>query len=103
LVVQVDNCSIHRNVTTESLVKIWDFVSMPHPSYSPDLAPTAFYLVPTVKERLEHAGITDEDRPFEELHTILKPIPGAELKRVFEAWRERAENVHKGNGGDINE
>jgi hypothetical protein len=41
-------------------------VSMPHPRYSPDLVPSDFYLFPTVKERLKHAGITDEDQLFEE-------------------------------------
>jgi hypothetical protein len=76
-------------------------VSMPHSSYSPDLAPSDFDLFPTVKERLEHAGITDEDQLFEEFHTILRSVPGEELEGVFEAWPGRVRNVNQGDGGHI--
>jgi hypothetical protein len=56
LVVQFDNCSVHSSVTTESFMKTRTTVSMPGPSYSPDLAPSHFLLFPTIKQRLEHAG-----------------------------------------------
>jgi hypothetical protein len=59
---------------------------MSHSPYSPDLARSDFYLFLTVKERLEHSGVTDEDQLFEELYIILRLIPGEEMKRVFEAW-----------------
>jgi hypothetical protein len=61
-------------------------VSMPHPPYSLDLVLNGFYLCPTVKKRFEHASLTEEEQLFEQLHTILKSIPGEELERVFEAW-----------------
>jgi hypothetical protein len=48
LLVQVDNCSVHRSVTTESFMKTWDMVSMPHPPHSLDLAPSDFHLFLTV-------------------------------------------------------
>jgi hypothetical protein len=78
-------------------------VSMPHPPYSPDMAPRDFYLFSIVKERFEHSGITDEDQSFEELHTILRSIPGEKLEKVFEVWRERVQNVNQGDGGDIDQ
>jgi histone-lysine N-methyltransferase SETMAR len=70
LAVHVDNCSVHKSVTTESFMKIRDMVSMPDPPHSPDVAPNDFYLFPVVRAKLEHASITDEDQLFEELHTI---------------------------------
>jgi hypothetical protein len=85
LVVQVENRSVHKNVTIESFMKTRDMISMSHIPYSPDLALGDFYSVPSVKERLEHACITDEDQSFQEPHTILRSIPGEELGRVFEA------------------
>jgi hypothetical protein len=76
-------------------------VSMPYPPYSPDLATRDFYLLPTVKEKLEHAVITDDDQLFEELHRILRSIPGEGLERAFKAWRKRVPNVNQGDGGCI--
>jgi hypothetical protein len=95
LVLRVDNYSIHRSVTRESFMKTRHMVSMPHPPCSPDLAPRDFYFFPTVKKRLKHTGITDGDQLSEELHTILRSIPGEELERVFETWREGVHNVKR--------
>jgi hypothetical protein len=67
---------------TESFMKIRDMISMPHLSHS---APSNFYLFSTVKERLEHASVANDEELFEELHTILRVIPGEELESVFEA------------------
>jgi hypothetical protein len=76
-------------------------VSMPHPPYLPDLVSSNFCLFPTVNERLEHVGITDENQLFKELHTILRPIPGEELEKVFDAWREPVQNVNQGDRGKL--
>jgi hypothetical protein len=42
-----------------------------HPPYLPDLAPSDFYLFPTVKEKLERIQLADEDQFFECLQGIL--------------------------------
>jgi hypothetical protein len=73
---------------------------MPHSPRSPDGVPSDFHLFPTIKERLEQTGITDEDQLFVELHTILRSIPREELQRVFEAWRQRIQNINQSNGDD---
>jgi hypothetical protein len=96
-----DNCPVHGSVTTESFMKTRNIASSPHPPNSPELAPSDFCLSPSVKERLEHAGITDKDKLFEELHTILRSIPGEELESDFQGWRERTQNVNQGYGGYI--
>jgi hypothetical protein len=76
-------------------------VSMPHPPSSLDLAPSDFYLFLIVKERFKYAGITHKDQSVEGVHKILRWIPGEELKKIFEAWRERVQNVNQGDGGCI--
>jgi transposase len=60
LVVHRNNCSVHRSAITRSFMKIRDMVLIPHPPYSPDLAPSGFDLFLTVKERFEHVGVTDK-------------------------------------------
>jgi hypothetical protein len=49
---------------TESFRRIGDMIFMPHPPYSSELAPSDFYLFATIKARLEHAGITNEEELF---------------------------------------
>jgi cyclophilin family peptidyl-prolyl cis-trans isomerase len=85
LIVPVDNCWVHKSVTSELFMKTRDLVSMLNPPDSPDLASSNFYLFCTVKERLEHTSITGETQLFEELHKILRSIPGEELENVFKA------------------
>jgi hypothetical protein len=71
---------------------------MPQPPYSPDLAPSDFYLFPTVKEKLERTQLDDEDQFFESLEAILRGIDQEELNRVFHAWVERVRKVNEGDG-----
>jgi hypothetical protein len=71
---------------------------MPQPPYSPDLAPSDFYLFPTVKERLERIQPADEDQFFESLQEILNGLDHEELNAVFQAWVRRLQEGSEGNG-----
>jgi hypothetical protein len=74
---------------------------MPQPSYSPDLAPSDFYLLPTAKEKLQHIALRDEDQLFECLIEILAGLDHTELNRVFHAWKERVHQISEGTGDYI--
>jgi hypothetical protein len=37
-------------------------IRLPQPPYSPDLAPSDFYLLPTVKEKLKQIQLADENQ-----------------------------------------
>jgi hypothetical protein len=71
---------------------------MPQPPYSPDLAPSDFYLFPTVKERLEGIQLADEDQFFESLQEILNGLDHEELNAIFRAWVRLVQEVSEGNG-----
>jgi hypothetical protein len=73
-------------------------IRMPQPPYSPDLAPSDFYLFGTVKNRLEQIQASDADDFFEQLQEILSSISVEELERVFAAWIDRVRQVSEGNG-----
>ncbi|GFR99789.1 histone-lysine N-methyltransferase SETMAR [Elysia marginata] len=47
-----DNARPHTSRQTEKALHKMSFVLLPHPSYSPDLAPSDFYLFPKLKEHL---------------------------------------------------
>jgi hypothetical protein len=58
-------------------------------------------LFTTVKESLKHAGITNNEKLFEELHVILRAILKEELENIFETWLERVRSKGQGDGRHI--
>jgi hypothetical protein len=60
-VVHLDNCSVHTSRISTDWLEEQSILRMPHPPYSPDLAPSDFYLFLTVKEKLERIHLADED------------------------------------------
>jgi hypothetical protein len=58
---------------------------MPHPPYSPDLAPCDFYLFPMVKRKLESAQVVDNDHHFECMQEVLESVNQAQLNQSFHA------------------
>jgi hypothetical protein len=74
---------------------------MPQPPYSHDLAPSGFYLFPTVKEKLQHIALRDEDQLFECLIEILSDLDHTEFNGVFRAWKEGVQQISEGTGDYI--
>jgi hypothetical protein len=69
--------------------------------HSPDsrvLAPSDFYLFPTVKEKLKDIEIVDEEDFFYRLRELLSDIPIRELHKVLTAWMKRLVDVSQGDG-----
>jgi len=48
-----DNAPAHRAVTTNEFLAKHDLSSLPHPPYSPDLAPCDFFLFPQLKKTMK--------------------------------------------------
>ena len=48
-----DNASAHRDVTTNEFLAKHNIPSLPHPTYSADLAPCDFFLFPQLKKTME--------------------------------------------------
>jgi hypothetical protein len=73
-----------------------DMSRMSHRPYSPDVAPSDFYLFGTAKSRLEQVRLTEPDELSKGLHSILSSILGGELEAVFQTWLERIRAVPRG-------
>jgi hypothetical protein len=65
---------------------------------SPDLAPSDFYLFPTVKEKIERIQVVDKNQFLESLHEILNRIDQDELNGVFQTWTPRIPEVSESKG-----
>jgi len=57
-----------------------------HPAYSPDLAPTDFFLYPKIKEILKGRYFDDIDDIRSNTTTALKAFSQNQFQNCFEGW-----------------
>lgn len=87
----VDNASSHRAKRTSDHLHEIGLSPMPHPAYSPDLAPSDFYLFGRLKNNLLGQIFGTEDELKTAVLDDLHKITGMELRRVFNNWILRLE------------
>jgi hypothetical protein len=68
-----------------------------HPSYSPDLAQSDFFLFGYVKERLKGMMFPSYEELLDTIGEVVTGIESETLTAVFEHWMERLEWVSKNN------
>ena len=64
---------------------------LPHPPYSPDLAPSDFFLFGYLKMRVEGKSFNSDEELFLEASNILRAIPIPILRGVYNEWIRRLE------------
>lgn len=64
-----------------------------HPPYSPDLAPSDFYLFGYLKMALEGCFFKNERELFSEVTRILNSIPTSNFKNAYDDWLRRLQLV----------
>jgi hypothetical protein len=101
LTIPLEDGSIQTSRTTEEYIRQHDMIRLQHPPYSPDLAPSDFYLLPTIKEKLKDIQMVDEEDLFDGLQEILNSISRKELDKVFGTWINRLMIVRRGDGSYI--
>jgi histone-lysine N-methyltransferase SETMAR len=84
--VHIDNCSVHTRKGSAHWLEEHGMFHMPYPPYSPDLAPSDFYLFPIVKQKLESIQVIDDDELFDRSQELLAGIDQEELNRAFRTW-----------------
>ena len=58
-ILQHDNAPAHRAVTTNEFLAKHNILALPHPPYSPDLAPCDFFLFPQLKKTMKGRQFDD--------------------------------------------
>jgi len=74
------------------------FSSAPHPPFSPDLAPSGFYLFGKIKKKLEGRRFRNSDELLDAIIYITAFIPASELQAVFQEWEMRLRKCIELNG-----
>jgi hypothetical protein len=71
---------------------------VPHPAYSPDLAPSDFFLFGTLKTELQNYEIHNREHLILAIRAIFDEIPKETLNSVYASWIKRLKWVIKHEG-----
>ena len=94
----LDNCRVHNSQYTQKEIQNSSFKRAPHPPYSPDIAPSDFFIFGYIKGKLEGLSFKTRDALFETIFNIIEGI-SIELKRkVFDEWADRCQWVSSHEG-----
>jgi hypothetical protein len=70
----------------------------PHPAFSPDLAPSDFYLFGKIKTALMGAVFASEQELLDGVLGVIHTISREELESVFEDWLSRLDQSVQRDG-----
>ncbi|KAI6658251.1 Transposase [Oopsacas minuta] len=84
----IDNASSHTAKLNKNFLDVEGLELLPHPPYSPDLAPYDFWLFPKLKIYLQGKDFNTLQALGTGLHQYFKSIPEEEYRNVFYKWVE---------------
>jgi len=91
-----DNARPHVTKTVKDRLNQVGITIIRHPPYSPDLAPSDFWLFDLIKKHLDdHLDVQSQKSQITE---ILLNIPKNEYRKTFEKWLERMQLCINNNG-----
>ena len=84
-----DNVSAHKTGAVTQYLSENRISTLPHPAYSPDLAPYDFWLFPKLKELLAGNKYTRAQDLSKAVNSELRGILKEEYHTAFDKWRRR--------------
>ena len=81
-----DNAPAHKALSVRKVLVTKQITVLEHPAYSPDLAPSDFFLFPKIKEILKVRHFDDIDDIRSNTTAGLKAIPQNQFQNSFEGW-----------------
>ena len=82
-----DNAAPHKSaVVMEYLRKEW-IKLLPHPPYSPDIAPCDFFLFPQIKKELKGKSFNNVKNLARAIQAVVESIPKANYEKSFQSWQ----------------
>ena len=98
LILHLDNCKVHNSKVTTKKYDEYGFRRSPHPPYSPDIAPSDFFLFGYTKEKLKSYHCKNLYDLQEATIQILNGISRKTLVSVFDEWLHRCYWVASNDG-----
>lgn len=94
----VDNCRVHNSKKTKNWLDENKIIRVPHPPYSPDLAPCDYFLFGYIKEKLIGLTFNEPTELLDEVMKIINEIPPNIMNNVFDSWITRCDDVINSDG-----
>jgi len=96
--IHFDNACVHSAKSTIQFLNENNIEILSHPAYSPDLAPSDFYLFGYLKDKAKGKRFCDENQILESIREEFFAIPKHQLESVFEEWERRLHQCIDGGG-----
>jgi hypothetical protein len=93
LSLHLDNCRVHNSKASENFHAENSIIRVPHPPYSPDLAPSDFWLCGHVKTAPAGQQVPAPEDLLTGIQEFLSEVQRFELELVFHDWIERLQWV----------
>jgi hypothetical protein len=90
-----DNAQAHTALSVQRFLAAKNMAVVPHPPYSPDLAPCDFFLFPRTKSKLKVRRFQDVTAIQEQSLTVLHAIPKRTGPAVLPAVTETLDPLHE--------
>jgi len=92
------HCDNSKTHLIDEKLRTLNVPRLPHPAYSPDLAPCDFFLFGYVKLRLEGRVFSSDEELLHAAVEILQGIDKSTLEKVYEEWIRRLQVCVENNG-----
>jgi hypothetical protein len=99
----LDNCRVNFSRVAEQFITQNHISRVPQRAYSPDLAPSDFWLFGHPKNALTGRMFDDPEELLDGITSFLEEVQSSELHVVFSHWRERVRWALENNGDDYHE
>ena len=93
-----DNAPVHTSQVAQAAMRDCGFEQIPHPAYSPDLAPSDYHLSPNLKKFLRGRRFPDDESLKEAVHDWLEEQDENFYRAGMEALRYRCLKCFNFNG-----
>ena len=82
-------CTLHRALVTRDFLAHKGIITLPHPPYSPDLAPCEFFLFPKMKLQLKGCRFDRVEEIQRESQNVLGMLREQDFQHAFQQWQRR--------------
>ena len=93
-----DNAPAHKAKLTQEFLSSTNLVQLPHPPYSPDLAPCEFFLFPIMKRNLKGRRFESLEQLLHAMEMELRSFSKEDLGVCFATWFHRMKKCIKHDG-----
>jgi len=93
-----DNAPAHTALSVRQFLTSQGMTLIPHPPYSPDLAPCDFFLFPRMKRAMKGKRFADVEAVKATSQKVLEDITLEEFQKCFAEWKKRLDKCIASNG-----